>query len=55
LHDELIIVFGNKKHKASEHNDAMIRQKIRKLGRLLQTLKNKNSEIIYFASIYFPT
>jgi len=56
-YDELIIVFGNQqceKYKASEHNDAMIRQKIRRLGRLLQTLKNKNSEITDFASIYFP-
>jgi len=32
----------------------MIRQKIKKLGRLLQTLKNKNSEITDFTSINFP-
>ncbi|KAM0735787.1 hypothetical protein ACS0PU_009748 [Formica fusca] len=32
----------------------MIRQKMRRLGRLLQVLKCKNSDITDFASIYFP-
>ncbi|KAM0725806.1 hypothetical protein ACS0PU_008532 [Formica fusca] len=56
-YDELIIAFGNQqceKYKTSEHNDTMIRQKMRRLGRLLQVLKCKNSDITDFASIYFP-
>lgn len=56
-YDELIIAFGNQqceKYKTSEHNDAMIRQKIRRIGRLFQTLKSKYPEITDFASIYFP-
>lgn len=56
-YDELIIAFGNhqcEKYKTSEHNDVMIRQKIRRIGRLLQTLKSKHCEITDFASIYSP-
>lgn len=56
-YDELIIAFGNQqceKYKASEHNDAMIRQKIRRVGRLFEVLKSKHSEIAEFASIYYP-
>lgn len=56
-YDELVIAFGNQqceKYKASEHNDAMIRQKMRRMGRLLQKLKCKNSDLTNFASIYFP-
>ncbi|XP_077259749.1 uncharacterized protein LOC143896078 isoform X2 [Temnothorax americanus] len=56
-YDELIIAFGNQqceKYKSSEHNDSMIRQKLRRVGRLLQILKQKCSEITDFASIYFP-
>lgn len=40
-YDELIIAFGNQqceKYKASEHHDSMIRQKLRRIGRLLQIL-----------------
>jgi len=56
-YDELIIAYGNQqceKYKTSDHNDAMIRQKIRRMGRLLQALKFKNSNITDFSSIYFP-
>lgn len=56
-YDELIIAFGNQqceKYKTSEHNDALIRQKIRRLGRLLQALKCKNSDITDFSFMYFP-
>lgn len=54
---ELIIAFGNQqceKYKASEHHDGMIRQKIRRVGRLLHILKSKYPEITDFASVYFP-
>ncbi|XP_067211702.1 uncharacterized protein [Linepithema humile] len=56
-YDKLIIAFGNQqceKYKASEHHDNMIRQKMRRLGRFLQMLKNKYSDITDFASIYYP-
>lgn len=56
-YDELVIAFGNQqceKYKSSEHHDAMIRQKLRRLGRLLEVMKNKQPEITDFASIYFP-
>lgn len=54
---DLIIEFGNQqceKFKASEHHDSMIRQKMRRLGRFLQIVKNKYSDITDFASIYYP-
>ena len=56
-YDELIIAFGNQqceKYKASEHHDNMIRQKMRRFGRLLQILKDKHSDVTDFASIYYP-
>lgn len=56
-YDELIIAYGNQqceKYKTSDHNDNMIRQKIRRIGRLFNILKYKHPEIKDFASIYFP-
>ncbi|KYN08702.1 hypothetical protein ALC62_00374, partial [Cyphomyrmex costatus] len=52
----LIISFNQQceKYKLSEHNDGMIRQKLRRIGRLFQEIKNKQPEITDFVSIFFP-
>ncbi|KAF5307629.1 hypothetical protein FQR65_LT18374 [Abscondita terminalis] len=54
--DELIIIFSNKmceKYRDPRHHD-MIRAKIRLLGRFLSLVKEINSKITDFASIYDP-
>lgn len=57
-YDELVIAFENQqceKYKAlKRHSNDMIRQKLSRLDRFLQVLKNKYSEITDFASIYYP-
>lgn len=55
-YDELIIRYGNKlcmKYKP-QHQQAMVRNRLRTLGRFLKALKEINNEITDFASLYQP-
>lgn len=55
-YDELVIVFANKmveKYRNSRYFD-MIRQKIRLVGRFLQTIKNINKEVTDLSSLFAP-
>ncbi|XP_029658994.1 uncharacterized protein LOC115232951 [Formica exsecta] len=56
-YDELLIIYGNKlclKYK-HQHQQDMIRSRLRLLGRFLQALKNINKNVTDFYSIYHPS
>lgn len=56
-YDEILIIYGNKlclKYK-HQHQQDMIRSRLRLLGRFLQALKNINKNVTDFYSIYHPS
>jgi len=56
-YDELLIIYGNKlclKYK-HQHQQDMIRARLRLLGRFLQAVKKINKNVIDFYSIYHPS
>jgi len=56
-YDELLIIYGNKlclKYK-HQHQQDMIRARLRLLGRFLQAVKKTNKNVIDFYSIYYPS
>ncbi|XP_077256678.1 uncharacterized protein LOC143894360 [Temnothorax americanus] len=56
-YDELLIIYGNKlcvKYK-HQHQQDMIRARLRLLGRFLQALKTINKKVTDFFSIYHPS
>lgn len=56
-YDELLITYGNKlclKYK-HQHQQDMIRSRLRLLGRFLQALKRNNKNVTDFYSIYHPS